>query len=72
VDTLPIFDATIDGEHVEFVALTADSNVDDLLERAFVREVIALRAADMEAYELVWDMVRALLERGRPLEAIEG
>ncbi len=72
MDTLPIFDATIDGEHVEFVALTADSNVDDLLERAFVREVIALRAADMEAYELVWDMVRALLERGRPLEAIEG
>lgn len=72
MDTLPIFDATIDGEHVEFVALTADSNVDDLLEMAFVREVIALRAADMEAYELVWDMVRALLERGRPLEAIEG
>lgn len=69
--SLPLFDATIDGEHVEFMALTTDSGVDDVLEMAFVREVIALRQADVEAYELVWDTVRALLARGAPIDAVE-
>lgn len=72
MDGLPIFDATIDGEHVEFVALSADSNVDDVLEMAFVREVIELRATDSDAYETVWDLVRLLLARGPALDALEG
>lgn len=69
---LPLFDATIDGEHVEFVALSMDSNVDDVLEMLFLREVIQLRASDTDAYEHVWDLVRLLLARGPALDALEG
>lgn len=71
MDALPLFEATVDGETVDFLALSTDSNVDDVLEMLFVREVIALRQADVEAYELVWDTVRALLARGAPIDAVE-
>lgn len=72
MDHLPLFDATIDGEHVEFLALTTDSTIDDVLELDFVRECIRLRASDVEAFERVWELVGMFLERGVPMDAISG
>ena len=72
MDGLPLFDATVDGEHVEFVALSTDSNVDDVLEMMFVRLMVRLRATDTEAYEQVWELAELLEARGPALDALEG
>ena len=71
MDGLPIFDTTIDGEHVEFVALSADSTVDDVLEMLFVREVIELRATNAKLYETLWDVLRGFLLCAVDAEAIK-
>lgn len=72
LEALPIFDAMVDGEHVEFVALSTDSSVDDVLEMTFVRLMVRLRATDTEAYEQVWELAELLEARGPALDALEG
>jgi hypothetical protein len=45
---------------------------DEVLELEVVDDLMTLRATDVEAYEVVMAVCASLLERGQPIEALEG
>jgi len=71
-----LFDVEVQDENrtetVSFLTLGDDPTRDAHIERAFIQEAIALRDTDVEAFELVWETLGMLLERGAPMDAITG
>ena len=49
-----------------------DNHEMDVLELEFVDDLMTLRATDIDGFEYVWNLTVAFLERGAPIEAIEG
>lgn len=72
MDGLPIYSADVDGESVDFLALSTDTNADDVLEMVLVRLLVRLRSSDVDAFELVWELAEMLDNRGPALDALEG
>jgi hypothetical protein len=71
-----LFDVEVQDESatetVAFLTLGDDPSSSPFIERAFVEEAIALRDTDVEAYGLVWETLGLLLERGAPMDALDG
>jgi len=45
---------------------------DEVIELEAIDDLMTLRATDVEAYEVVMSVCASLLERGQPIEALEG
>jgi len=50
----------------------ANEEDDEVIELEAVDDLMTLRATDVEAYEVVMAVCASLLERGQPIEALEG
>lgn len=59
-------------ETVTFLSLANEPASDGILERTFVEDAIRLRDSDPEAYEFVWDLIHLAIDRGAPMDALEG
>ncbi len=51
---------------------SADDEEDEVIELEAIDDLMTLRATDAEAYEVVMSVCASLLERGQPIEALEG
>jgi len=50
----------------------AHDEEDEVIELEAIDDLMTLRATDVEAYEVVMNVCASLLERGQPIEALEG
>ena len=62
-----------DGEDLFIVRSDSDRTVDDeVLELEVLDDLMTLRATDLEAYEWIVTAVSLFLDRGAPLDGLEG
>ena len=60
-----------DGEGGEFIVATHADGTDQFVELELFQDLAFLRDTDLDAYELAWEVVSGLLERGAPMESME-
>lgn len=69
----PTVETFHDEDGNEFGMLTwRDGGTTKLVEVDAIRHLGQLRETDLEMYEFVWDLILLGLERGAPIEALEG
>ena len=55
-----------------YLVRTEKDGTEDLIDLELVEDLMTLRGTDIEALEHVWNTVELLLERGAPLDALDG
>ena len=55
-----------------YLVRTDKDGVEELIDLELVEDLMTLRVTDIDAFEHVWNTVELLLERGAPLDALDG